>query len=76
MPSLLRIIRNLVQRVRQEKQGEYTSNLRYDSIDDIFRAIDLLIESKDDPYKALLSIEKLPGFTRDSVEQERFKAAT
>lgn len=74
MPSLLRIIRNLVQRVRQEKQGEYTSNLRYDSIDDIFRAIDLLIESKDDPYKALLSIEKLPGFTRDSVEQERFKA--
>lgn len=36
--------------------------------------IDLFIESKDDPYKALLSIKKLPGFTRDSVKQERFKA--
>ncbi|PGW87623.1 hypothetical protein COE01_00655 [Bacillus thuringiensis] len=36
--------------------------------------IDLSIESKDDPYKALLSIKKLPRFTRDSVEHERFKA--
>ncbi|MBK5366090.1 DUF262 domain-containing protein [Bacillus sp. TH50] len=74
LPSLLRIIRNLVQRIRQEKQGKYISNLRYDSIGDIFRAIDLFIKSNDDPYKTLATIEKLPGFTRDSVEQERFKA--
>lgn len=74
LPAILRIIRNLVQRVRQEKQGEYLSNLRYDSIGDIFRTVDLFIESKDNPYKLLTKIDKLPGFTRDSLEQERFKA--
>lgn len=74
LPDLLRIVRNLVLRVRQERQGEYLSNLRYDSIADIFRAVDVFIESQNDPYTTLLTIEKLPGFTRESVEQECFKA--
>lgn len=74
LPAILRIVRNLVQRVRQERQGEYTTNLRYDSIGDIFRAIDLFILSTDDPYTTLIRAKKIPGFTQDNVEQERFKA--
>ncbi|MDR4984363.1 hypothetical protein CN491_01765 [Bacillus cereus] len=74
LPELLRIVRNLVQRVRQERQGEYTSNLRYDSIEGIFKVIDLFIENKQNPYNTLFTIEKSPSFTRDSIEQERLKA--
>ncbi|QHJ69215.1 DUF262 domain-containing protein [Planococcus halotolerans] len=74
LPALLRVIRNLVLRVRQERKGEYTSNLRYDNISEIFEAVDLLIESPHSIYTTLQKIKKLPGFTRDSLEQERKKA--
>lgn len=74
LPALLRIIRNLVLRVRQERQGEYKSNLRYDDISDIFKVIDSFIESNDDPYTTLLTLKKYPGFSRESIEQEHFKA--
>ncbi|MEH7495676.1 DUF262 domain-containing protein, partial [Neobacillus niacini] len=70
----LRVIRNLVQRVRQVNSGQFNSNLRFDSLGPIFRAIDKLIETNTPAYEAILLFENVEGFADTSWKQELEKA--
>lgn len=54
--ELLRIVRNIVNRIRQAKDGKFTSNMRYDTIPTIFDFIDYLVESEKPVYEAILDI--------------------
>jgi hypothetical protein len=74
LPDTLRIIRNLVQRVRQENVGQFNTNLRFDSLGPIFRTIDKLIELDEPVYDAILSLESVEGFADVSWKQEQKKA--
>ncbi|MBS8266425.1 DUF262 domain-containing protein [Mesobacillus boroniphilus] len=74
IPATLRIIRNLVQRVRQVNNGQFNSNLRFDTLGPIFRTIDKLIETNLPAYEAILSFKSVEGFTDTSWEQEKEKA--
>ncbi|EYE88173.1 hypothetical protein Q428_09465 [Fervidicella metallireducens AeB] len=71
----LRVIRNLLIRVRQTINTRYTSNLRFDFMKRQLKDItELLIQNKN-VYKILT--EKgfnMPGFSKDSVESEIKKA--
>lgn len=70
----LRVIRNLVQRVRQVNSGQFNSNLRFDSLGPIFRVIDKLIDTDKPVYEAILSFESVEGFADTSWKQEQEKA--
>jgi hypothetical protein len=70
----LRVIRNLVQRVRQVNSGQFNSNLRFDSLGPIFRTIDKLIETDKPVYEAILLFESIEGFADTSWKQEQEKA--
>jgi hypothetical protein len=74
LPDTLRIIRNLVQRVRQVNNGQFNSNLRFDSLGPIFRTIDRLIATGKPIYEAILLFESVEGFADTSWKQEQEKA--
>ena len=70
----LRVIRNLVQRIRQINNGQINSNLRYDTLGPIFRTIDQLIATGKPIYDAILMFDSVEGFADSSWKQEREKA--
>ncbi|MDQ0246516.1 hypothetical protein J2S09_004120 [Bacillus fengqiuensis] len=74
LPDTLRIIRNLVQRIRQVNSGQFNSNLRFESLGPIFRTIDQLIATGEPIYDAILSFESVEGFADISWKQEQEKA--
>ncbi|QNK89861.1 DUF262 domain-containing protein [Sporosarcina sp. resist] len=74
MVDTLRVIRNLVQRIRQANNGQFNSNLRFDMIGAIFRTIDQLIETNEPIYDAILRIASVEGFALTSWKQEQEKA--
>lgn len=74
LPDTLRIIRNLVQRVRQVNSGQFNSNLRFDSLGPIFRTIDRLIATGKPIYDAILLFDSVEGFADISWKQEQEKA--
>lgn len=70
----LRIIRNLVQRIRQVNNGQLNSNLRFDSLGPIFKTIDQLIATGKPIYDAILTFDSVEGFADNSWKQEQEKA--
>ncbi|MDF2792034.1 MAG: sigF, partial [Neobacillus sp.] len=74
LADTLRIIRNLVQRIRQVNSGQINSNLRFDTIGPIFRTIDKLIETNEPVYEAILLFDNVEGFGDTSWKQEQEKA--
>lgn len=74
LSDTLRIIRNLVQRVRQVNNGQFNSNLRFDSLGPIFRTIDHLIATGKPIYDAILLFDSVEGFADISWKQEQEKA--
>lgn len=70
----LRVIRNLVQRIRQVNSGQFNSNLRFDSVGAIFRTIDQLIATNVPIYDAILRFDTVEGFSLISWKQEQEKA--
>ncbi|MFJ7970189.1 DUF262 domain-containing protein [Psychrobacillus sp. NPDC096389] len=74
LEDTLRIIRNLVHRIRQASAGKYTSNLRFDSIGQILRTIDNLVLMNKPVYEALQTIKTASGFSGASLVQEKEKA--
>jgi hypothetical protein len=73
--EFLRVIRNLLLRVRQAVNTRYTSNLRFDFMKRQLKDVtDLLIQNKN-VYKILTQKEfNMPGFSKDSVDSEIKKA--
>lgn len=70
----LRVIRNLVQRIRQMNNGQINSNLRYDTLGPIFCTIDQLIATGRPIYDAILTFDSVEGFVDSSWKQEQEKA--
>lgn len=70
----LRIIRNLVQRIRQVNNGQLNSNLRFDSLGPIFKTIDQLIATGKPIYDVILTFDSVEGFADNSWKQEQEKA--
>ncbi|MED4455138.1 DUF262 domain-containing protein [Metabacillus fastidiosus] len=72
--DLLRIVRNVVNRIRQARDGEFKSNLRYDSVARVFNFVDLLVQSDSDVYSAIQNIESFPRISDVSLKHEKDKA--
>lgn len=64
----VRILRNLLLRVRQQNQTKFNSNLRYENMSKFIESSITLIESDD-----LISVESLSGFSKDSFDFEKNK---
>ncbi|MDQ1147029.1 hypothetical protein QE429_003856 [Bacillus sp. SORGH_AS 510] len=70
----VRVIRNLLQRIRQMNNGQFNSNLRFDSVGSIFRTIDQLIKTNEPIYDVILRFDSVEGFASTSWKQEQEKA--
>jgi Protein of unknown function DUF262 len=70
----LRVVRNLLNRIRQGNYGVYNSNLRVEIIGQILRTIDRLIEVNKPIYDTLIEVNNTPGFANKSLMHEKEKA--
>lgn len=70
----LRVVRNLLNRIRQANKGEFNSNLRVENIGSILKTVDDLVQRNKPIYEALLDIENMAGFADRSLAQEKEKA--
>lgn len=68
LENKVRILRNLLLRVRQQNQTKFNSNLRYENMSKFIESSIMLIENDD-----LISIEALQGFSKDSFDFEKNK---
>lgn len=74
LTDTLRVIRNLLIRVRQGNSGVYNSNLRVENLGPILNVIDQLVNANKPIYEMLLEEKNLDGFASSSWVQERGKA--
>ncbi|HDR7795554.1 TPA: DUF262 domain-containing protein [Bacillus luti] len=74
--ELLRVVRNIVNRIRQAKDGKFTSNMRYDTIPTLFNFIDYLVEAEKTVYEAILDIppKMFSKISDASLKHEQDKA--
>lgn len=70
----LRVVRNLLNRVRQANNGVFNSNLRIESIGYILNTVDVFVSLNKPIYEAILEINSLPGIADRSLLQEKEKA--
>ncbi|RFU61109.1 DUF262 domain-containing protein [Peribacillus glennii] len=71
----LRVIRNLLNRIRQGNNGVFNSNLRVENIGPILNAIDEIVMLNKPIYEGLLEMDSLSGIAERSLLQEKEKAA-
>ena len=71
---ILRVIRNLSIRIRQQKKTEYVTNLRVSNLPQILKGIDekLMLPIFSKEYFSALS--NIQGFAKNSLKQETLKA--
>lgn len=74
LTDTLRVIRNLLIRVRQGNSGVYNSNLRVENLGPILSGIDQMVNSNKPVYDMLLEVSPLSGFASSSWGQEKEKA--
>lgn len=70
----VRVVRNLIQRIRQFNNGIENSNLRYDSLGSIFKMVDQIVQQNKPTYEAILEFQQIEGFSKNSWTQEVNKA--
>jgi len=70
----LRVMRNLLHRVRQGNSGVYNSNLRVENLGSILSGVDQMVSTNKTIYKVLLEESILSGFANSSWGQEKEKA--
>lgn len=68
LKNKIRILRNLLLKVRQQNQTKFNSNLRYENMSRFIESSEKLIEIDD-----FFSIEVLSGFTKESLDFEKNK---
>lgn len=68
LKNKIRILRNLLLRVRQQNQTKFNSNLRYENMTKFIESSLKLIETVD-----YLSIDVLSGFSKESLDFEKNK---
>lgn len=73
LQDYLRIIRNLVSRLRQLIQIEYEPNLRYENLSLIISG-SLSLLSVNNVYQAIISKQSVDGFSKESLSDEIEKA--
>lgn len=70
----VRVVRNLLLRVRQARNTRYNANLRYENIKEQLCAIGKLIDKNLCVYEVIKNTQlKLSGFSKDSIQSEREK---
>jgi hypothetical protein len=72
--DFIRVIRNLIIRVRQQKQTQFISNLRNESIPRQTAFIDTELLTGLNIYSTLNLLNTQYGFSKESVEHEKLKA--
>jgi hypothetical protein len=70
----LRVVRNLLYRIRQGNNGVFNSNLRVENIGSILNTVDRFVSLNKPIYEALIESNSLLGFTDRSFLQEKEKA--
>ncbi|WP_172200880.1 DUF262 domain-containing protein [Saccharibacillus qingshengii] len=70
----LRVVRNLLIRVRQGNSGVYNSNLRVENIGPILSGVDYMVNFNKPIYEVLLQESSIPGFASTNWGQEKEKA--
>lgn len=68
LKNIIRILRNLLLRVRQQNQTKFNSNLRYENMSKFIESSLKLIDAED-----YLSIDMLSGFSKESLDFEKHK---
>ena len=74
LKDLIRVVRNLLYRVRQSKATKYVSNLRYENISEMITSIDRNVISAHNVYDILVNGMEMKGFSKDSINHEIEKA--
>ena len=77
LTDFLRVLRNLLLRVRQQKGTSYGANLREEDLPKVIADISVIISYKTNIYTLLCDnrISKLSAFTEESLKYEQEKAA-
>lgn len=74
LTDTLRVVRNLLNRIRQGNNGVYNSNLRVENLGPILCGVDQIVNANKPIYTVLLEESTLTGFASSSWGLEKEKA--